>query len=256
MRATTASVESDNYSMTPPDVDCYLLYLQNFMPGGDNTVAIKSGMVTSVVYTFDQLKIQQPPWVTSGFGVNSVDLKLLDRLGKKLLLTSWNKSAARVFNALEWFRLAHTAGDHISFEPRVSMTASAYESLFDLPPNQKAVPLMQKIDLRISDSKLRKKSFTFRDTKHSFTHAAAFVYEFYKLRNAIVHGEKINPERLRYSNRYLKKQGTGQWLTRLIVADVLLYELIWAELSKRSDEICLLLKFSSAHEALGWSKAA
>ena len=115
-----------------------------------------------------------------------------------------------------------------------------------------------------------------RDGDRSYSKVACWGWDFYELRNAIAHGDKVEPERLKCST------ANRPWLTQLIVADLVFWQCVTCELyalncmddtARRARKLADIYKtvfpdldaepftahvaasflgFSEVHRALGW----
>ncbi|MFB3855671.1 MAG: hypothetical protein ACE148_17870 [Vicinamibacterales bacterium] len=220
--ATQAAVCADKNSMGPPSADRYELITQDFCPGDDH-ITILAGSVVSGGWRIDQVSFPKP-WSTGGVG-DSPDKKLLDGLSKVFGSRFPADSRARLLRSLEWFRLAHIESDHVSRLSKVVMMATAFEILLDVPdrPNKKGW-IADRLDELCATSGLGREERQTGGRTLNHTRLAWCAWDFYNLRNSVVHGDVITPEKLRY-----EPQGNG-WLTHLIVADLVFWECVTREL--------------------------
>lgn len=182
-----------------------------------------------------------------------------------------NDVRERLFRTLEWFRFAHTESTAVSWLHKVIMMSTAFEIFLDFPEHGKTAHFVREIDRRMrhKDAVLVSRTDG-KGNQHEVCKAAEWAAQFYGLRSMIVHGDVVTAENLKYKD----------WITHLIVADLVLLELIqrllyehrcigddirrraaeWAEHSSDSVEDfekamlpgCLGLSLEGVHEALGW----
>lgn len=184
----------------------------------------------------------------------------------KVLVTSFSADLrTRLFRSLEWFRLAHVAADQVSEFSRIVMLATAFETLLEIPAQErdKSMFFTKEVERRfrretsILDKREHKKK------ARAYTKAAWWAYDFYKLRNEIVHGDDVDPAKLRYNAHITQKD----------VADAVLYQIIFQTLFETScidcpsclshlsptDQLDCLLAFEGFEDTqqhLGWMKKA
>jgi len=105
------------------------------------------------------------------------------------------------------------------------MMATAFEILLQVPniPNKKKW-IAEELKKRISDSDFIKENRQIEGKTYEYSKAAWWIWDFYELRNHIVHGDHIESEQLRYT------APDRDWLTHLIVADLVFWECIKREL--------------------------
>jgi hypothetical protein len=216
------------------------------------------------------------PWHLGGaFGVP--DSELIEGWGKVFQTSFPFEIRERLFRSLEWFRLSHTESDEVSVLSRIVMMATAFEILLQVPnvPNKKKW-MAEDVAKRCATPKSLKATRHDKKGKpYTYPKIAWWVWDFYDLRNKIVHGDGVPPKLLRYQTSKRK------WLTHLIVADIVFSECIARELYAQKCigdsvravipkwqktfpgekpeiiESLLLdmhLRFGVAHRALGWMR--
>ncbi len=134
----------------------------------------------------------------------------------------------RIFRSLEFFRLTHTEvdlglnqPDTIASLSKLVMMATAFEILLQFPESSKSNFFAEKIDNTIkSDEFLMEERPNRKNKLIKRSKAGWWAWDFYKLRNRIVHGDKIELEELLYK----------KWITYNIVADLVFWEFIKREL--------------------------
>lgn len=250
------------------------LITQNFLPG-NNHLAVRAGSCLHGGWEIGEITFPQP-WSSGGI-LGVPDTKLLAGFDKVFEPTFPDDVRERLFRSLEWFRLSHVENDDISPLSKVIMMATAFEILLQVPnvPRKKQW-IADEIEKRIStDDFLREKREDPKGKEQTYSKAAWWIWDFYELRNCIVHGDQIKLERLRYPTP------DRDWLTYLLVADIVFWECVQRELfdqecigddvrscARKWDEAFpdepkgtseeLLAEwffgFNDIHRALGWQK--
>jgi len=216
---------------------------QNFVPGTDD-IAVKSGSMTSGGWKLNEIHFQEP-WATGGFFKN-INGHVHKAINKLLADPQHEDLKNRLLRSSEWFRLAHIDNGTISPFFRIVMMATAYEIIFDIPniPN-KAGFLADEIDSAVAQSKFNQETRKQGKNQSKKRSAAAWWgWDFYKLRNSIVHGDNIPLSQLIYSD----------WITHAIVADLLFYAYINYLLSDGGffDDKTNLPTFDGAYKLFNW----
>ncbi len=208
------ALANKNSSIGPPSSDIFDMVSQNFIPGTKD-IAVKSGSMTSGGWTLDEIHFQEP-WSTGGFFKN-LNRHVLEAINKLLTLPEHEDFKNRLLRSSEWFRLAHLENGSISPFFRAVMMATAFEIIFDIPNvRDKAGFLSDKIDETIArDSFIQATRQYGKNNEKSKTRSVAawWGWDFYKLRNSVVHGDNIPMSDLIYSD----------WITHTIVADMMFY---------------------------------
>lgn len=211
------ALSNNNYSMGPSSADIFEMVSQNFIPGTED-IAVNSGSMTSGGWTLKDIHFQEP-WSTGGFFKN-IDSHVHEAINK-LLASGGNEDLKnRLLRSTEWFRLAHLENGAISIFFRIVMMATAFEIIFDVPnvPDKKGF-LADKIDQTLAQHGHIQITRAYgRNNSESKTRSAAawWGWDFYKLRNSVVHGDNLPLSSLIYSD----------WITHAIVADMLFYTYI------------------------------
>ncbi|NQT67770.1 MAG: hypothetical protein HQ569_09400 [Actinobacteria bacterium] len=272
--AIKRAVCADNRSMGPPSTEIFQLITQNFQPG-INHIAVQAGSSISGGWEIGEITFSKP-WATGGsFG--TPDKELIQGFCKVFDAKFSNDVRERVFRSLEWFRMSHVENYEVSMLSKIVMMATAFEILLQVPntPNKKQW-IAEEIEKRISNSYFLKE--TRKDPKgnnHTYSRVAWWSWDFYKIRNSIVHGDYVKPECIQYCSPNIK------WLTHLIVADLVFWECAKRELfnhrcigdnvyscAKEWDKAYpkepqgtsieplarLFLGFDDVHKSLGWIK--
>ncbi len=208
------ALANNNYSMGPPSADIFDMVSQNFTPGTED-IAVRSGSMTSGGWTLDKIHFQEP-WATGGF-LKNIHRDVFAGINKLLASQHHEDLKNRLLRSMEWFRLSHIENGSISPFFSVVMMSTAFEIIFDVPNVQdKAGFLADKIDQTLAQQGHSQSTRLYgKDNSKSKTrsNAAWWGWDFYKLRNSVVHGDNIPSSDLIYSD----------WLTQVIVADMLFY---------------------------------
>lgn len=220
--ATKVAVCANNESMGPPGAERYQLFVQNFRPGDDH-VAVRAGSALSGGWKISDISFQQPWGLGGVFGLPNSEL-----LGgfSNLFDTAFPVDAReRLLRSLEWFRFAHTESDEVSGFSRIVMMATAFEIVLDVPIVQdKSGWIADEVASRCAAVESIQETRNNNKAPQTRPKIGWWAWDFYKLRNAIVHGDIVKPERLRY-------HAPGRdWLTQLIVADLVFWECVTRQL--------------------------
>jgi len=211
---SSIALANKNSSIGPPSSDIFDMVSQNFIPGTED-IAVKSGSMTSGGWTLDEIHFQEP-WSTGGFFKN-INVQVLKAINKLLTLSGSEDFKNRLLRSSEWFRLAHLENGSISPLFRAVMMATAFEIIFDIPNvRDKAGFLSDKIDETIAQTGFIQATRRYgKSNEKSKTRSVAawWSWDFYKLRNSVVHGDNIPMSDLIYSD----------WITRTIVSDMMFY---------------------------------
>jgi hypothetical protein len=263
------AVENDNRSMAPPSSDRYDLLLVNLIPG-DDYISVRAGSLTIGAYRIGELTFPQPFHLGGSFGYPSETI--LNGLGAAIALSAQRDDHKRLLRSLEWFRHAHTETHQVSNVSKVVMMATAFEILLDVPDRGvKKQFIAEYLDQNCSfDATIREvRTLPIGGGKtedHSYSRMAWWAWDFYNLRNTIVHGDEITPDELRYD------VPGRPWVTQLMIADIVFYDVVVRQLyrlgllgDKLRDVVDMwggdpqvaasFLGLSSIHRALGWSPA-
>lgn len=207
-----------------PNAEQFQLVHQNFRPGSDY-IAIESGNVLNGGVRIDTVRFTRP-WHVGVWHLqpNKHVLAAVDRLLDPDFDATTRERFTRCF---EWFRLAHAGADEVSPFSRVVMMATAFEVLLQVPRNGKTQFFAEAIDERLLQSGHTKTAVKMWPGAKRTTDLAPmgiWARDFYDLRSAIVHGDDIEPERLRFLSPVRRD------LTHLMVADLVLWECVVREL--------------------------
>ena len=264
---TKNGVCANNNSMAPPSADRFDLVARWVSPAHDGLV-LKTENSTQY-WSHGEYKITQP--VSRGGSFCGSYASLLEGLGRVFAADFPADVRERLFRALEWFRFAHTESTAVSWLHKVVMMSTAFEILLEFPERGQTAYFAEQIDkrLRLRDSFLVKRTDG-KGKEHEACMAAWWAWDSYDLRSRIVHGEAVKAEDLQYKD----------WITHLIVADLVLLELVKrllyehgcigdevrrraAESAEKSSDSAedfersmlpsiLGLGLEDVHEALGW----
>jgi hypothetical protein len=270
--ATKAGVCADNRTMAPPSADRYQLLRRNPFPDDDH-ISVASGRSLHIC-RIDDVAFQQPWWLGGGFGVPNARLTAAFDKSFGVL----GRERTRLFQSLEWFRLAHTQYDQVSEASKVVMMATAFEILLGAGKSRKKKEwIVCELERRCARPDSHRDGRKTRDGNRIYSKVACWGWDFYELRNAIAHGDEVTPEQLKYPTP------SRPWLMHLIVADLVFWECVTRELYRLEcigevknharelaglykpvfpdmqpdsfvDHVATsLLGFGDVHRALGWS---
>ena len=156
------------------------------------------------------------PWETGG--TSQHDEEVLHGLGTLLHHKRHARLRSRIYRTLEWFRLSNTGSPSTSDESRLIMKMTAFETLLE-PGSGKRADMTAALHALTANKHMRERRITIGKKQHTVTEAAAWLDRAYKVRNAIIHGDKITTEQFQY-------RGTNH----LDLGDAVLYETITWEL--------------------------
>jgi len=217
------SIGEDNQCPSP-SAEQFQLVHQNFQPGSDY-IAIESGNVLNGGVPLDTVRFTRP-WHVGVWHVQP-DKHVLAAVDRLLDPGVDAATRARFARCFEWFRLAHAGADDVSPFSRVVMMATAFEVLLQVPQNGKTRFFAEEIDKRLCRPEHQKVAVKMgQGTEDTVELAKMGIWarNFYRLRSAIVHGDDVASERLRFSSPV-----RGD-LTHLMVADLVLWECVVREL--------------------------
>lgn len=221
--ATHTGVCMENNSMAPPSAERYQLVGQNFTPGNDH-IAVQAGNTLIGGFKIGEISFPRPWSVGGPFG--KVDPKLITAFARLFEPQHPIEAKNRLFRSLQWFRMAHIESDEVSELSRIIMMATGFEILLNVPqvPDKSgwiADEVERRCDRRDSLRETRKDNKG-RDPVR--TKIGWWAWDFYKLRNRIVHGDEIQLKDLLYPTPNMN------WITQRIVADLVFWECIIHEL--------------------------
>jgi len=230
------------------------LFFQNFDPD-NNFIAFGNSSITFR----DSVSFLKPPSLHffNNITFNNFDqdtLKAFDLLIK----SNDNKLKNRIFRSLQWFWLCHIWRDYFSDLIKIVMMATAFEILLNFPNRaSKKKFFADKLNEKISTSEFKKKKRRINKKEYSYFLAGWWGWDFYHLRNKIVHGDKIDEGELIYIEK--EPDENGYWhnpliITYLMVADAIFCELILRELYELEFKMSIKFNilFNILHEKLEW----
>lgn len=259
--ATAAAVENaDQRWLTPPSTDRYELKTLYFMPGIPE-ISIRAGNILHGGWKLGEVKFERP-WITGGsFAIP--DRSLLDALGRVLSDATPRAFRQRVRRALEWFRLAHTDTEQISPYSKVVMMTTAFEILLEVPQNNKRAEFTS----RLHDLCATQETPVATRNGKAFSMVSWWAWEFYNLRNKIVHGDSITLDSLVDQ----PSDGIDSGLPHLTIADLMMLESLTKKLAEHNcfhrdadepeedgqlqHEVVIALMMADlrrTHRAIGW----
>ncbi|MBU2541702.1 MAG: hypothetical protein KJ593_07345 [Candidatus Omnitrophica bacterium] len=217
------AVCANNRSMGPSSSEVFQLITQNFIPG-NNHIAVRAGNLLSGGWEMGEVTFPKP-WSTGGF-FKSPNEELMSGFNKMFENNVSVEVRERIFRSLEWFRLSHVQNEDVSFLSKIVMMATAFEILLQVPnvPNKKGW-IAEKLDEQVKCSEFIKLTRTDnKGKKHRCSKLYWWAWDFYNLRNSIVHGEHIEPKLQRYH------VSDKKWINYHIVADLVFLECVKREL--------------------------
>jgi hypothetical protein len=258
---------SNNNSIAPPTAERYDFFGQKFKIPDDCFVVVSTR--SSMHYEdIDKVHISRP-WGVSGFWGAAPNKELLGSFNKVFDESFPSEVRERLFRSLEWFRFAHTEANNVSDASRLVMMSTAFEILLGFPEQQKSVYFANQIEDKLKKDKSVSETRIHKNNQYTYIKAAWWAYDFYQLRNKIVHGGQFKPE----------DGGYKDWINYNIIADLVFWELVAKELfendclgeraRKWAEEFKPLVKdnepleefflswtmgFGDYHEALDWIK--
>jgi hypothetical protein len=163
--------------------------------------------------------IPHPISVGGSFGGNPK--RLLQSLGQVFGPNFPADLRQRLFRAFEWFRFAHTESTAVSWVHKVVMMVTAFEILLQFPERGQTAYFAEQIEkrCRLKDSYTAKRTDA-KGVEWEASLAAWWARDFYDLRSKIVHGDPIEYKALQFKD----------WITHLIVADLVMLELVQRQL--------------------------
>jgi len=211
--------------MGPPSTEIFQLITQNFQPG-INHIAIQASSLISGGWEIGEITFSKPWAIGGSFG--TPDKELIQGFCKVFDTTFSNDVREKIFRSLEWFRMSHVENYEVSILSKIVMMVTAFEILLQVPnTSNKKQWIAKEIEKRISNSDFLKETRT--DSKgndYTYSKVAWWSWDFYEIRNSIVHGDYVKPECIQYCVLDIK------WLTHLIVADLVFWECVKRELFK------------------------
>jgi len=216
------AVTANNRSMGPAGADKYQLITQRLRVG-DDSIAVQAGKVHHGGLKIGQVTFPRPWEVAAGFDMpNTMLAEAFDSLFGACFCKAHRE---RLLRSLEWFRPAHTESDQVSPLSKVVMMATAFEVLLDVPNTSgKKRFIARKLEKKLARESSVAETRCRGGKQHTYTKIAWWGWDFYELRNRIVHGDSVSVDELRYA------APDRDWLTHLIVADLVLYEYVMWEL--------------------------
>jgi hypothetical protein len=228
---------------------------QQLMPG-DAKLYVLAGYNT----TFGQFKIPRPLTVSAGV-LAQPESTLVNAFDRVFADSFPGDVRTRLFGSLEWFRLAHVEADQVSEFSRIVMMATAFEILFGIPVGEsdKSMFFVRKVDEGFRTQESLYATRRHKNQDHNLTRAACWAYDFYKLRNKIVHGDDVELAETLYGTHIHQKD----------VADLVLHQILFQTLcenncvdyptyishltpKERADCLLCLAGLDEAQATLGW----
>ena len=217
------AVCENNRSWGPPSANVFELATQSFRPE-DSNISVQRHSHLSRGYKIGEIVFPKP-WEMGG-AIWSFKEELIEGFGKCFSAEFPEDLRESLFRSLEWFRMAHIEDSQVSVLSKIVIMAVAFEILLQVPNvSNKKQWIANELEKRISNLNFLKE--TRKDRKgndHTYSKIGWWGWDFYKIRNNIVHGDIIKSEILHY---YAPNR---EWLTHLIVADLIFWECVKREL--------------------------
>ena len=229
------------------------------------------GQVFSTGWEIGEIKFYKP-WNVGGIYGNP-DKDLIDGFDKSFLNDFGDKE--RLKRSLEWFRMSMS--EDVSELSKIVMIMTGLETFLEFPQDVKKAYFADYIESKIASSEfLRTKRIDKNNKEYERSLASWWAWDFYILRNIIVHGDSVKKEQLVYID----------WITQRIVAILIFWECVkrfffnkkligenvrtyaktWMDIFKKqeSEKISLeeleehgvqfYYRFDKIHEKLGWKQ--
>jgi len=157
------------------------------------------------------------------FGIPNEEI--VKGFGKCFALDFLHELKQRLFRSLEWFRLAHTENDQVSDLSKIVMMSTAFEILLKFPVDGKRKYFTDYVENNISSDKFLRGTRTNHNGKtFDMSLVSCWAWDFYAIRSKIVHGDSVPYKDLIFKD----------WITHLIVSDLVFLECLKRELFKKS----------------------
>lgn len=261
IRAAVCAKDRDN---GPPSADAFEFLTQNFIPGIEELV-VQAGSLTNAGLRIDEITFAKP-WALGG-PAWQLSRHLVESLNNSLA-SGAHGVRERIFRALEWFLMARLESSPLSRNAKLVLMTTAFEILLQLPVDAKKWPLVEAIEKVFGSDELNVCTRRTRKGVKKVTMAGAWAYDFYELRNKIVHGAVVQPEELLDQSGWSHNVVAAVVFLECIEHEILLHHgtgkekmkrltELWAD--KAEDEIVELLwlghrGFSGLESALGWKR--
>lgn len=191
--------------------------------GGEGVVQPKGAVVN--FESFSSLVEHKPRYVIDGL---SAPLEsCIEDLG--YLFDQQNDPAAnRILRSLYFFARAQTNNPETTEFAKLVYLGTAFEILFDCPKGEKRIHVMKEME-GLWSLNLTTVGVLYNGKTEQRVSPAAWYQEFYKVRNAFVHGETVSTKQLSYP------LNGRDWLTHRIIATAV----FWAAVSEKTLQLKL-----------------
>lgn len=237
-------LSTGNPSIGSPCSEHFQMNTLNFIPGEDS-IKIPAGNMLHIE-PIQEMTFSMP---FEANGPCYVDENIIEDFNNFLQRKKSKEYKERIFRSLEWFKHSNSGGSNISPWAKIVMMATAFEILFDIRRWRKKEDFARKIDKIVATSRFKRSKRTEGKKKYYFSRAGCWAWDFYNLRNNIVHGDIVDINDTIYK---------GQ-ITHLRIADLIFYACI-RKIIGRNDideefyKCFLLAEFRKAYNKLGWLK--
>lgn len=160
----------------------------------------------------------------------------------------------RILRALQWFNMAHTDSEELSYFPEVTMMSIAFEILLGLgdyeKPDKSKELIVRLGKLFQNNQQKKKKDFLRRGkTPLEASWKEWWLYEFYGLRNDVVHGKKVDTKRLKWlHNRFYLHLEIADIVFKCALKKILISLGYYEESCEDTAEADILDEFLSTNE--------
>lgn len=211
-------IQTQQKHEVPPSINSFDLMSRSLNINSDNYAHVSLSLIDLGLR--DGNILFQKPFGARG-EVNP-SRKWIKYLNTYLALKDSSKLKTQISRSLEFFRIAQAQDDlkdnspDTSFFTRSVLLATAFESLLNFPKDIKADFFSNYINDRFKIGRSRKSTRKFWNNKRTICRlktrstVAWWAFDFYKLRNSIVHGDSIDFEKLRFKK--------GLWFSQMDVA--------------------------------------
>ncbi len=144
----------------------------------------------------------------------------------------------RLMRSIQWFWLVHVRRDYFSESQKIVMMTTAFEILLDFPEDGKSKYFSGQLNKLIATDKFKKEKREVNGTEIESSAIACWGYDFYQLRNDIVHGTELIGDDLVYLDEDYDGRDDDDHpknrpeITHLMVADAVFCELVYWQLHK------------------------
>ncbi len=209
-------IQTQQKHIVPPSINSFDLMSRSLNINSDNYAHVSLSVI-DLGLREKNILFQRP---FGARGEANPSRRWIKYLNAYLVLKESSKLKTQISRSLEFFRIAQAQDDlkdnspELSFFTRSVLLATAFEGVIDFPSRSvKKAYFAKYVNDRFFIKNSRKSTRKELRTKYpgvSFSSVACWAYDFYNLRNSIVHGDNINFEKLRFKK--------GLWFSQMDVA--------------------------------------